>query len=339
MYFFQRQQCNNGTSVGAQANTPCSGANAQSVPPPDAIVVDITGTNNASYQTVAKGMLHLPNTTEEQTIFVFPGVYQEHVVIPRQAGPLVVQGYTCDMTSYTENKVTITHTTPQKDLAPEVNNNCNDLVSTLRLKSSSGVKFYNVNVANPTGKINTLGQAVAVYVDAPNYGFYSCNFTGYQDTLCASKGESSTPGRTSAVLLTSSLSCRLRRGLSLVLSRRPKRAGSPPTAIGTAPTYHGRVFGSGGKRSTYPGRPWHSYARVVWQNSELSDVVNPIGWAVWDKVASTANVLFKKFTNSGPGEATDKRFSFSGQLNAYVHITDHRDEGYESDLWVDTTFL
>ncbi|KAG3078447.1 hypothetical protein PI125_g20988 [Phytophthora idaei] len=151
------------TSVGAQANTACSGTNAQSVPPPDAIVVDITGTNNASYQTVAKGMLHLPNTTEQQTIFVFPGVYQEHVVIPRQAGLLVVQGYTCDMTSYTENKP-------------------------LRLKSSSGVKFYNVNVANPTGKINTLGQAVAVYVDAPNYGFYSCNFTGYQDTLCALKG-------------------------------------------------------------------------------------------------------------------------------------------------------
>ncbi|POM70028.1 Pectinesterase, partial [Phytophthora palmivora] len=125
----------------------CSGPNARTVPPPGAIVVDITGMYNGSYQTMAEGMAYLPNTTEEHTVFVFPGVYQEQVLIPKLAGPLVLQGYTCDTTSYADNKVTIwiAVAEAQRTLHPESRRN--DLLSTMRLKSRSGVKMYNVNVA------------------------------------------------------------------------------------------------------------------------------------------------------------------------------------------------
>ncbi|POM79513.1 Pleiotropic drug resistance protein [Phytophthora palmivora] len=43
-----------------------------------------------------------------------------------------------------------------------------------------------------------------------------------------------------------------------------------------------RVSGSSGNGSTYLGRPWRPYARVVWQNSELGDVVNSQGWSTWN---------------------------------------------------------
>ncbi|ETL99451.1 hypothetical protein L917_03711 [Phytophthora nicotianae] len=331
--------------VGAQVSTACSGPYARTVPPPGAIVVDITGVYNDSYQTMAEGMLYLPNTTEEHTIFIFPGVYQEQVVIPRLAGPLVVQGYTCDTTSYTENKVTITHTMAQKDLAPEIKNSRNDLVSTLRLKSSSGVKMYNVNVANPTGKIDNLGQAVAVYVDAPNYGFYGCNFTGYQDTLCAHKGRelyarSYVSGAVDFIFGMRAKawfeSCDFETiGKGWITANGNQNSSNLSEYVFN----RARIFGKSGNGSTYLGRPWYLYARVVWQNSELSDVVNPAGWATWDSVTSTANVTFKEFNNSGPGAATDKRVSFSGQLNASVPITALMGEGYESEWWVDTAFL
>ncbi|GMF12979.1 unnamed protein product [Phytophthora lilii] len=57
---------------------------------------------------------------------------------------------------------------------------------------------------------------------------------------------------------------------------------------------------------------------VVWQNCELSDVINPEGWSARDDKTSTDNVYFKEFNNSGLGAATDKRVAFSGQLDAPV---------------------
>ncbi|KAE9353334.1 hypothetical protein PF008_g5063 [Phytophthora fragariae] len=331
--------------TAAQVIDTCHGPNARTVPPPGAIVVDITGTYNGSYQTVAEGFAYLPNTTEEHTIFLFPGVYQEQVLVPKLAGPLVLQGYTCDTMSYAENKVTITHTMAQRDLAPEIKNSRNELVSTMRLKSSSGVKMYNINVANPTGKIENLGQAVAVYVNAPNYGFYGCNFTGYQDTLCAHKGRelysrSYISGAVDFVFGMQAKawfeSCDFETiGKGWITANGNRNSSNLSEYVFN----RARVFGSSGNGSTYLGRPWYPYARVIWQNSELSDVVNPEGWSAWDESTSTANVTFKEFNNSGPGAATDKRVSFSGQLEAPVKITELLGDGFESEWWVDSKFL
>lgn len=38
------------------------------------------------------------------------------------------------------------------------------------------------------------------------------------------------------------------------------------------------VIGTG---RTYLGRPWREYARVVFYNSSLSDIVTPEGWDAW----------------------------------------------------------
>ncbi|GMF56874.1 unnamed protein product [Phytophthora fragariaefolia] len=329
----------------AQVSEACSGPNARTVPPPGAIVVDITGAYNNSYQTMAEGMAYLPNTTEEHTIFLFPGVYQEQVVVPRLAGPLVLQGYTCDALSYAQNMVTITHTMSQRDLAPEIKKNRNDLVSTLRLKSRSGVKVYNINVANPTGKIEQLGQAVAVYVDASDYGFYGVNFTGYQDTLCAHRGRelyarSYISGAVDFVFGMQAKawfeSCDIETiGKGWITANGNRNSSNLSEYVFN----RARVFGKSGNGSTYLGRPWYPYASVVWQNSELGDVVNPAGWSTWDSTTSPANVTFKEFNNTGPGAATDQRVAFSGQLNASVAITELFGDEFESEWWVDTKFL
>lgn len=41
------------------------------------------------------------------------------------------------------------------------------------------------------------------------------------------------------------------------------------------------VIGTG---QTYLGRPWREYARVVFYNSSLSDIVTPEGWDAWGNV-------------------------------------------------------
>ncbi|KAG2787335.1 hypothetical protein Pcac1_g3235 [Phytophthora cactorum] len=320
-----------GVTVGSSGL--CSGPNARTEPPAGAIVVDATGAYNGSFKTVVEGVANLPNSTAGQTLFVFPGVYNEQVSVPKLAGPLVLQGYTCDTTSYAANEVTITQAKAQKDIPPEIENNRNYLTSTLGLKSSK-VKVYNFNVANTAGKIEENGQAVAIYADGADYGFYACNFTGYQDTVCANKGrelyaKSYINGAVDFVFGQRAMawfeSCDIE---SIGEGWLTANGNANATLTSEYVFNNAHVFGNG---STYLGRPWRPFARVVWQNSELGDIVNPEGWAAWDDSTSTADVYFKEFNNSGPGAAIDRRVAFSGQLDAPVAITDILGENYESE--------
>ncbi|GMF12920.1 unnamed protein product [Phytophthora lilii] len=328
-------------AVGAIADSLCTGPNARTVPPVGAIVVDATGSYSGSFHNISEAVANVPNTTDEHTLFLFPGVYHEQVLVPKMRGPLVLQGYTCDATSYAQNQVTITQAKAQKDIPPEITSGRNDLTSTLRLKSNK-VKVYNLNVANTAGNV---GQAVATIVDGSDYGFYACNFTGYQDTVYANKGRelfarSYINGAVDFVFGTKAQawfeSCDIEtigKGCITANGRTNE----------TNPSYYvfnkARVFGLSGNGTAYLGRPWRTFARVVWQNSELGDVINPLGWQRWNNDNNTANVFFKEFNNTGPGAAVDKREAFSGLLNASVPITNILGQGYEKEWWVDTSYL
>ncbi|GMF25468.1 unnamed protein product [Phytophthora lilii] len=198
------------------------------------------------------------------------------------------------------------------------------------------LKVYNLNVANPEGKIKQLGQAVAVYVDNTDYGFYGCNFTGYQDTLCANKGKelyarSYISGAVDFIFGQQSKawfeSCDFE---SVGNGSITANGNSNSSNLSEYVFNNAHVFGVN-KSSAYLGRPWYPYARVVWQNSDLGDVINPQGWQQWNKDNNTANVYFKEFNNSGPGAATGQRVSFSGQLTAPAVITDILGKDYESN--------
>lgn len=153
----------------------CDGPDSRVYPPTGAVVIDPSGAYTGSYKTISAGVATLKNQTAEQTLFILPGIYHEQVLVSPLQGPLVLQGYTCDSSSYTHNEVTITSKLAQKDIPPEVTGEArNDLTSTLRLKSDS-VRVYNLNVANTAGNV---GQALAVNVNATNNGFYGVNFTG-----------------------------------------------------------------------------------------------------------------------------------------------------------------
>lgn len=41
-----------------------------------------------------------------------------------------------------------------------------------------------------------------------------------------------------------------------------------------------KVFGSSGS-SVFLGRPWRGYSRVLFYNSNFSNIINPNGWDPW----------------------------------------------------------
>ncbi|KAE8965263.1 hypothetical protein PR003_g23220 [Phytophthora rubi] len=321
----------------------CTGPNARTQPPRGAIIVDVTGGHPGSFKTVAEGVAHLPNTTAEHTLFVFPGIYEEQVMVPKLNGPLVVQGYTCNTESYADNQVTITHKMAQKDVPASIKVERNSVTSTLGLKTST-VKLYNLNVANPEPKISQLGQAIALFVNTTTSGFYGCNMTGYQDTLYANTGrqlyaKSYISGAVDFIFGQFSKvwfeSCDFESvGNGAITANGNLNSSNMSEYV----INKGRVFGSS-NGTAYLGRPWHPYARVVFQNSELGDVVNPQGWQQWNGDNNTASVYFKEFNNRGPAAATDKRVSYSGQLDAPVTITEILGEDYKSQWFVDSKFV
>ncbi|KAG6612491.1 Pectinesterase [Phytophthora cinnamomi] len=327
--------------LAATAEGACGGPNARITPPTGAIVVDASGAHAGSFRTLAQGVAKLSTTTAQQTVFVYPGVYREQVTVPLLNGPLVLQGYTCDTKSYAANQVTITQAKAQKDIPASVVKNRNDLTTTLLLKSNN-VKVYNLNVANTAGNV---GQAIAVKADGANSGFYACKFLGFQDTLYANKG----PNLYARSYISGAVdfvfgqyakawfeSCDIvSTGKGCIAANGRDSATNPSEFIFN----NANVTGTGGVGTAYLGRPWKPYSRVVWQNSQLSNVINPQGWQKWNGNNNVGNVYLKEYNNRGTGAATNQRVSFGGVVSKPVPITDILGANYKTQWWVDTNFL
>lgn len=327
----------------ALADAKCTRPNARTQPPTGAIVVDATGAHPGSFKTVTEGVAHLPNTTAEHSLFGFPGVYEEQAMVPKLNGPLVVQGYTCNTESYADNQVTITHKMAQKDVLTSIKVERNSVTSTLGFKTGS-VKIYNLNVANPEPKINQLGQSIALFVNTTTSGFYGCNVTGYQDTMYANTGRQRYTksyisgavdfifGQLSKVWFEN---CDIESiGNGAITANGNLNSSNLSEYV----INNGRVFGSG-NGTAYLGRPWHPLRSRRFPEHRARRCRRPEGWQSWNGDNNTANVYFKEFKNSGPAAATDKRVSFSGQLDAPVAMTEILGDDYKSQWFVDSKFL
>jgi len=88
----------------------------------------------------------------------------------------------------------------------------------------------------------------------------------------------------------------------------------------------------------YLGRPWREWARVVFQHTTMSSVINSAGWHTWNDEGRTSNVLFGEYDNSGPG-SQGKRASFSTKLSSPVSISAILGNGYASKGFYDASYM
>ncbi|KAK0653671.1 Pectinesterase [Lasiodiplodia hormozganensis] len=312
---------------------------ALTAPPEGAITV---GGSNGQFQTIQEAVDSLANSTSPQDIFVWSGVYEEQVYVSKHAGPINIYGYSENDSSYEANTVTITSGLSQAF------NLSNDLTATLRAHSPN-FNVYNLNIANTYGEGS---QAVAVSAQATNQGYYGCKLTGYQDTLLAHVGKhyfanTYIEGATDFIFGMRSgawfENCALRVPEPIGGTGWVTASGRQLADDGWYVINGGSVAGVDGANVTagvyYLGRPWRSFARVVFQGVYLSEVINPAGWAIWSKSQNnTENVTFAEYGNTGPGAWNDAtRAEFSEQLSAPVKIEEVLGANYT--LWVDPKFL
>ncbi|THV54479.1 hypothetical protein BGAL_0026g00340 [Botrytis galanthina] len=269
-------------------------------PPSGCLTVRGSGTLSGEYSTVGAALTALGSSTAVACIFIYSGTYNEQLTIS-YGGNLTVYGYTTNTETYKSNTVTITHGINSTTIGL-------DASSTANIKSAN-FKAYNVNFANTYG---AGVQAVAVTANGDQQGYYGCSFTGYQDTLYAKAGKQYysncyIEGAVDYIFGNAAAwfgECTIASngGGAITANSRTLATDSAWYVIDSSTITQADGFSLTGK--VYLGRPWRALARVIFQNSVLTDVVNAAGWTT---LAADATPIFMEYSNTGAGSSTSAR--------------------------------
>ncbi|KFY31485.1 hypothetical protein V493_01066 [Pseudogymnoascus sp. VKM F-4281 (FW-2241)] len=279
---------------------------ALTAPPEGALTVGSGGT----FATIQEAVDALDTgSSNTQSIFIFSGTYNEQVKIPGLGGALEVYGFSEDDTSYAGNTVT----------------------------------FYNLNIKNTYGKGS---QAVALSCYGTSQAYYGVALFGYQDTLLSNEGKhffgkSFIQGATDfifgqrAIAWIDGTDIRVNGPGYITASGRDSDDDSYYVINNSNVAADAST--TAGDGDVFLGRPWREFARVCFQNTELSSLINAAGWKVWNEGDErTANVVFQEFGNTGPG-AEGERAGFSEQLSGALTIDSILGADYAD--WVDAAYL
>ncbi|KAI0715341.1 pectin lyase fold/virulence factor [Earliella scabrosa] len=287
-------------------------------PPPGAITVGPKG----QYANLSAALAD----TSSLEYFIYAGTYVDTAIVTR--ANVRVYGQTLTPNSYAGNTVTITNNIPASVAGS------NDKSGTVQVHATN-VSLYNLNIANTYGKPVDQAQAIALSVQGGQFGGYGLKISGDQDTLLANVGtqyyanswiEGAVDfifGQKASLWITRSIIHTIRDG-NITASGR-----SSDDALWYV-IDQSIIQGNG--TTTYLGRPWGNYARVVYQFCWLGKAIPSVGWAPWH--TDTDHVTFAEFGNTGPG-ATGRRASFSSHLRGPVTIQ----TVLNSTDWIDPRFL
>ncbi|RKL17275.1 hypothetical protein BFJ68_g4779 [Fusarium oxysporum] len=250
----------------------------------------------------------------KQCIFIDQGTYNEQVLVPSRSAQLSIYGYTTDTSGYSGNKVTIT---AKKSQADGLNN---DGTGTLRVKAAN-FKLYNVNVANTYGQ-GSQAQGYQLYSKcliqgATDFIFGQTASAWFEKTdlrvVAASVGYITANGRDSD------------SNMSYYVFNNCNIAAAAGNAVANG--------------AYYLGRPWRQYARVVFQKTNMTSVINSKGWSIWNTgEENTAHVLFGEYGNTGAG-SQGQRASFATKLSSAVSISTVLSGNYASKGFYDASYM
>ncbi|KAG6361779.1 hypothetical protein INS49_010008 [Diaporthe citri] len=287
---------------------------------------------SGGYSTIQAAVNSLSTSASgTQCIFISPGTYKEQVLVSARSAQLTIYGSTTDTTGYAANSVTITGSKSQADGLS------NDETATLRVKAAN-FKLYNGSQA----------VALSAYADS---GYYGSAFTGYQDTLLANTGKQLYAGN----LIQGATDFIFGQNAAAWFEDNDIRVVSASLGYITA---NGRSSSSGtsyyvfnncdvaaasgnsvSNGAYYLGRPWGEYARVVFQKSSLSAVINGAGWHIWNTGDErTGHVTFGEYGNTGTG-ASGTRASFAKKLSSPVAISTILGSNYASLGFYDAEYM
>lgn len=261
------------------------------------------------FPTVQMALDHAPQPGPggRLTIQIAPGIYHERVIITQNRPRTTLQG----MGSRPQD-VVITAAENAKSAGGTF------FSSTVE---AYGAEFEadNLTFQNAAG---ATGQAVALTVRSDRAVLKHCRILGDQDTLFADFGRQYYVddyveggvdfifGDAAAVFADSEIHI-IRPGYLTAQSRT-----QPDQATGYVFLRDRITAADMGDRTFFLGRPWRSYARVVFLDTEMPASLSPQGWTAWTRAGSIAGTFYAERGSTGPGARPNSRLAGSYQLSA-----------------------
>ncbi|KAK8560760.1 hypothetical protein V6N13_026196 [Hibiscus sabdariffa] len=290
-----------------------------------AMTVDQSG--RGDFSTIQSAINSVPPNNERwYCINVNPGTYREKVKIPRDKPFIMLKGFGQTKTKVVWNE--------PKLHDPTFSSFADNIV----VDSMSFVNTYN----GPSSK-NPRAPAVAAMVNGDKTFFFRCGFSSFQDTFFDASGrhylkECYIEGAVDFIFgngQTIYEDCSIRY-LGEMLS--PGLAGFITAQSRTSPSEStGFVFKNCniyGKGTTYLGRPWKDFARVLYYNCKFSEVVHPNGWHPWRRVGKEQNLYFSEYRDYGQGADTSKRVKWMRKLSPQTVVKLTSMSFINSDGWL-----
>ncbi|KAK8511290.1 hypothetical protein V6N13_013707 [Hibiscus sabdariffa] len=295
------------------------------------------------YKTVGEAVAEIPKkNTKRVVIHIKAGVYTERIDIPKGMTKVMFIGDGPTKTIITES-VSVDKTKPKPTTFHT------------QTVAATGISF----IAKDIGFENSIGpeghQAVALRASGDMQAFYNCHFNGYQDTLYAHIGRQFYRDCTMTGTIDFLFGdARAVFQNCLLLVRKPM-ANQNCIVIAQGKQYTeskgGYVFQnctiSGDKdylplkdkNLSYLNRPWREFATVIIMQSQIDDIIQPVGYIPMNGDKGLETSYYVEFGNRGPGSKTDQRAKWGGikqldetaikQFTAGVYL--------ESDTWVPQT--
>lgn len=253
------------------------------------------------------------------TIHIKKGIYHEKLVIPSWKTRISLIGEDPDSTIITNADYSGKPVAGGRDAYGR--NQMSTYTSYTVLVQGDDLYAENLTIINAAGRV---GQAVALHVEADRCVFKNCRLLGNQDTLYLAKGNSRQyyedcyiEGTTDFIFGEATAVFRRCTIKSLVNSYITAAATTQRQPFGFV-FFDCKLISAPEADKVYLGRPWRSYAKTVFINTQMGGHILPQGWDSWkgdtmfpDKEKT---VFYAEYNSTGNGGKTKSRASWSKQL-------------------------
>lgn len=275
---------------------------------------------SGDFKTVQEAIDATGNELQTSTkIFIKKGTYREKITIPATKGPITFEGESLKETIIINNDFASKKNAEGKDMGTTGS-------STIFIFSND-FSAKNITFQNDAGKV---GQAVAVLITGDRAIFENCRFLGFQDTLYL-KGQQDDLSKAKDVrhyfknCYIEGTTDFIFGAATAVFEKCEIYAKESATYLTAASTPEGKKYGfvfidckitgDAKSQSVYLGRPWRPFAKTVFINSNVNDVIKPEGWHNWNKPDAEKTTFYAEYNSKGIGANSEKRVFWSHQLS------------------------
>ncbi len=284
--------------------------------------ITVAKDGSGDFKSVQKAINSIEDfSTDTTLIYIKNGVYKERIKINEYKGVIRLVGES-------REDVVLTFGNYAANVDPETGEEIGTFNSGSFYLYSSDFIAKNITFENSHGKGS---QAVAILIYADRVQFINCKFLGFQDTIYSGLAQSSSKGRQYFK------DCWIKGATDFIFGNGTAvfdsctiycmKGGQYITAASTPEgNRFGFVFrdckitGDAPDNSYFLGRPWKPYARTVFLNCDLGNMIRPEGWFNWDDPSKEKTAYYAEYNNTGESANTSERVN-------WVHLLTETEAG------------